>query len=165
MRAIYLILTVSITFHSLSAHARSSNKNIFRDCGIGALIFPKTGWAAVTSNIIWDLGTTASTTTTSSPDQCAGRDYSAAEFIYHNYAKIEEETAAGQGENIATVLNILGCKRSRHNNIIKSIRSSFSKSIKSDSYLKKDQLEKAEYYYNDLMQEVQSHHSTQCQTT
>ena len=47
-----------------------SGPNPFSDCGIGAALFPDTSWAAVTSNITWDIGTTALTSATMSPGTC-----------------------------------------------------------------------------------------------
>src|SRR5688572_5993856 len=44
-----------------ASKAPGAGPNPFSDCGIGAALFPKTGWAAVTSNVIWDIGTTALT--------------------------------------------------------------------------------------------------------
>ena len=37
----------------------TADKVVWRDWGIGGMIFSDTSWAAIISNIIWDLGTTA----------------------------------------------------------------------------------------------------------
>ncbi len=47
-----------------NSQAKTENNkklNLWVDCGIGAMIFDNTAWAAATSNIIWDLGITATT--------------------------------------------------------------------------------------------------------
>ncbi len=118
-----------VLFFILLATPALAAKNIWRDCGIGALIFPGTGWAAVTSNIIWDLGITGSTSTSSSESQCAGKSSSVAKFIYQNYALIEDETAVGAGQHLATMLNILGCQAPAHSSLLQAIRGDFNKNL------------------------------------
>lgn len=130
-------------------------KNAWRQCGIGAMLFPKTGWAAVTSNIIWDAGTTATTSSSSTESQCAGRASNAAKFIHQNYAVIEEETATGQGDHLVTVLNILDCNKSSHGRIIESVRSNFAQDINMGT-------QSDEAYFNNLMNVIEAGYSTQC---
>lgn len=139
-----------------------ATKNIWRDCGIGAAIFTRTGWAAVTSNIIWDLGLTGSFSTSSSESQCAGRSSSAARFIHQNYAVIEEETATGSGSHLVTMLNILGCDPTMHRQIIDAVRSDFSREIQGPSFDKKDQNRKAEGYFNNLSENVETRFMSFC---
>jgi hypothetical protein len=43
----------------------------YTDCGIGAALFKETDWAAISSNVIWDLGSTALTSATMSPETCS----------------------------------------------------------------------------------------------
>lgn len=133
-------------------------KNAWRQCGIGALIFPSTGWAAASSNIIWDFGITASTSSTSSESQCAGRASTAAKFIHQNYAILEEETAVGQGAHLVTVLNILDCSNKFHDKIINNVRSNFAHEVSAGT-------QTDEAYFNNLMNVIESDYSTQCQTT
>lgn len=131
-------------------------KNAWRQCGIGAAIFPRTGWAAVTSNIIWDFGITASTSSMSSESQCAGRASTAAKFIHQNFAMLEEETASGSGDHIVTVLNILDCNKKSHGNIINEVRSNFASELLEGSSTD-------EAYYNNLMNVIERNYATQCQ--
>ena len=133
-------------------------KNAWRQCGIGAAIFPRTGWAAVTSNIIWDFGLTATTSSSSSESQCAGRASNAARFIHQNYAVLEEETATGQGAHLVTVLNILDCRKSSHDKIINEVRSNFAQDMEAGAPT-------GEAYYNNLMNVIERNYPTQCQTT
>ncbi|MEQ1724255.1 MAG: DUF3015 family protein [Pseudobdellovibrio sp.] len=162
MKKILLLVSVICLMPTL---ALAKGKNLYRDCGIGALIFPNTGWAAVTSNIIWDWGTTASTTTSSSEDQCAGKDANAAKFLYQNYAVIEEETASGKGTHLETMLNILDCKNEAHPEIINSMRQNFTENVAKPEYAKQDQATKAENYYTALMTNVDEKFGTSCNTT
>ncbi|MFP5385952.1 MAG: DUF3015 family protein [Bacteriovoracia bacterium] len=149
-RLAFLTLVAFLSFPAFAA------KNAWRQCGIGAMIFPKTGWAAVTSNLIWDLGITATTSSSSSESQCAGRASTAAKFIHQNYAVLEEETATGAGDHLATVLNILNCKNGSHGEIINSVRSNFAQEIEAGT-------QSDEAYFNNLMNVIESSYSTQCQ--
>lgn len=144
-----------LTTLSLPAFAA---KNAWRQCGIGAMIFPRTGWAAVTSNIIWDAGTTATTSSSSSESQCSGRASTAAKFIHQNYAVLEEETATGKGAHLVTVLNILNCNKGTHGEIINSVRSNFAQDLEAGT-------PSDEAYFNNLMNVIESGHSTKCQAT
>lgn len=149
---------VLLAFVALLSTPAFAAKNAWRQCGLGAMIFPKTGWAAVTSNIIWDAGTTATTSSSSSESQCAGRASTAAKYIHQNYAVLEEETASGQGAHLVTVLNILDCKKASHDKIIETVRSQFAQDIESGA--KAD-----EAYYNNIMNVIERGYPTQCQTT
>lgn len=145
-------LLVLVSFPALAA------KNAWRQCGIGAAMFPRTGWAAVTSNVIWDLGLTATTSSSSSEGQCAGRASTAAKFIHQNYAMLEEETATGGGAHLVTVLNILDCKKTSHGNIIESVRNNFAHDVNAGK-------QTDEAYFNNLMNVVESNYQGQCSTT
>ena len=162
MNSIKLICILCFTIlFGQAAHA----KNIWRDCGIGALLFPKTGWAAVTSNIIWDLGTTASTSTSSSENQCAGKGASVARYIHHNYAAIELETAKGHGEYLVTMLSILECKPASRAHIIEGFRKNFGVILADPAYEQKSDSSKAEIYFNKFLQDIETNHSLSCQLT
>lgn len=152
---IKFLLVVSVSLVTIPAFAA---KNAWTQCGIGAAIFPKTGWAALTSNVVWDLGITGSSSSSSSESQCAGRASTAAKFIHQNYAVLEEETAAGRGDHLVTVLNILDCNKKSHGNIIKNIRSNFANDINEGT-------QTDEAYFNNLMNVIESSYSKQCQTT
>ena len=54
LKKLLLLPFAIVTMNSFAA-------NPYTDCGIGAALFPNTNWAAVTSNVIWDAGTTAVT--------------------------------------------------------------------------------------------------------
>ena len=132
----------------------SSARNIWRECGIGGMLFKKTGWAAITSNIIWDLGTTATSSNVSSDDLCEGPSASAAGFIYETYANLEEEVAVGEGKHLTTMLNMLGC--SNQDSIVSGLRSDLSSTMSSEAYSSKTRLEKAEGFYNATLANAQA---------
>lgn len=124
-----------------------SGPNPFTDCGIGAALFPTVGWAAVTSNVIWDIGTTALTSATASPQTCSGKRVAAAIFINDTYEKLAEETARGQGEHLNAVLNILGCDSARHAAAIEAARGAMGEAVATPGYATQRRLDKAADFY------------------
>src|SRR5258708_18836019 len=90
-----------------ASKAPGSGPNPYTDCGIGAALFSDTKWAAVTSNVIWDLGTTAVISATASPQTCQGKKVAPARFIDATYPSLPEEPPPGHGEHLTPVLNTL----------------------------------------------------------
>ncbi|SEQ53787.1 Protein of unknown function [Amphritea atlantica] len=128
----------------------------YTDCGIGAALFKDTHWAAVSSNIIWDLGTTAVTSATMSPETCNAKKMEAAQFILDSYESLVEETAKGQGENISAMLDIFGCQESQQASVIMSVRSDMAKLVSTESYTQESNVTKATAYYNSVSKAVNS---------
>ena len=124
-----------------------SGPNPFTDCGIGAALFPTVGWAAVTSNVIWDIGITALTSATASPQTCSGKRVAAAIFINDTYEKLAEETARGQGEHLHAVLKLLGCDASRHALVIGVARGAMGDVVAMPGYATQRRLDKAADFY------------------
>jgi hypothetical protein len=134
-----------------------SGPNPFRDCGIGAALFASTSWAAVSSNVIWDVGTTAVTSATASPETCSGESVQAAQFILDTYDNLVEETAKGRGEHLTAVINILGCGATMHKETIHAVRGDMARSVASPSYVNQSPVEKASDYYNAVSSAVATH--------
>ncbi|MBF0456254.1 MAG: DUF3015 family protein [Magnetococcales bacterium] len=128
--------------------------NPFTDCGIGAALFNNKDtqvlWAAVTSNVIWDLGTTAVTSATMSPETCSAKNVKTAQFILETYPKLAEETATGQGEHLTTVLNKFGCGATDHQQIISGLRDKMATQVSQPDYQKQSQIEKSTHYFRAL---------------
>jgi len=124
-----------------------SGPNPFSDCGIGAALFPSVDWAAVTSNVIWDVGTTAVTSATMSPETCSGKDMMAAKFILDTYDSLVEETAKGEGDHIASVLNIMECGSAQQSRAVIQIRSGVQGLVSDAGYSSLDATQKAEKMY------------------
>lgn len=128
--------------------APGSGPNPFTDCGIGAALFPNTHWAAVTSNALWDLGTTAVTSATASPQTCSGKKVAAALFIQESYERLAEETAQGHGEHLATVLNIMECRGEQQADAMLSTRDAMSSVVSQTAFGPLSRIEKAARFYN-----------------
>lgn len=139
-----------------------SGPNPFSECGIGAALFPNTAWAAVTSNVIWDVGTTAVTSATASPETCSGKKLEVAKFINETYDSLVVETAVGEGEHVTAMLEIFGCTRAAQPAIVSEIRSSLGQQVGSPEYLTQDHIEKASSYYQALTAVIQAGHAPSC---
>lgn len=131
--------------------AVGSGPNPFSDCGIGAALFKDNKTLAVTSNIIWDVGTTALTSATASPETCNGKTVTAAKFIIESFDNLSEETARGEGEHLTALLNIMEVNAARHNDVISAIRSEMANNIASAEFVNADKQAKSVEFYNALV--------------
>ncbi|SDH92678.1 DUF3015 family protein [Propionivibrio dicarboxylicus] len=125
-----------------------SGPNPFSDCGIGAALFKDVEWAAVTSNIIWDLGTTAVTSATVSPQTCSRRNIKAAMMVRDAYAQIVEDAARGQGEHLTATLGLFSCERAQQNEAAEAVRADVLDAVSSPDYREQQTLEKAGTLFN-----------------
>jgi len=124
--------------------------NPYTDCGIGAALFPEVNWAAVTSNVIWDLGVTALTSATLSPQTCQGKKIKAALFIRDTYTQLAEETSKGSGEHVTAALDMFQCGTAGRSEAIKQVRAEFGSAVNSPNYSTQTHLDKAGQLYNIL---------------
>ena len=147
--AVALLATIQFPAHAEGNNSKApgSGPNPFSDCGIGAALFSDTKWAAVTSNVIWDIGTTAVTSATASPETCNGKTVAAASFINDTYEKLAEETARGEGEHLATLLNIFECAAPQQGAVIQAARSEMAGEVAQPGYATQDRTDKAVRFY------------------
>lgn len=168
MKKYMVAFVASLTIAGISTTASAQNKvqgsgpSPYVECGVGAAIFKDTAWAAVTSNIIWDLGTTAVTSATMSPETCNPKKKAVAQYIIDTYNNVVEETAIGEGEYLHTMLNIYGCDQSVHNAILSDVRTNFGAKVADESYSGLDSVGKAESYYLSLTEVVDTKYSASC---
>ena len=142
--------------------AQGSGPQPFTECGIGAQLFPDTHWAAVTSNIIWDIGTTALISATASPETCNGRSAQAAKLIYDTYDNILEDTAKGDGEYVVALMQVYSCSADSQKALLNVVRTKFSETVSAEGYSEMSKLEKAEAYFNVIDVEVRSDFAASC---
>ncbi|MEK9727670.1 MAG: DUF3015 family protein [Candidatus Margulisiibacteriota bacterium] len=142
MKKILLIMLLTISIQSFA------KTNAWRDCGIGAIVFPDNGSLAAISNLIWDLGTTAVTSQISSEETCSGAKASTAKFIMETYPILEEETIRGNGEHVDSMLTMLNCNINSKSKLTESIRSSLADEMAKVAYVDLTRSEKAEAFYN-----------------
>lgn len=123
---------------------KKSDINPWQHCGIGAMIFSENEVAAVISNVIWDLGTTAVSSQASSQDNCEGKEVKTAQFIQDNYDQVLEETSQGSGEHLTTMLDMLEVNANQQPAVLKSVRSEMANKVAANQ-------SNPEAYYNVVM--------------
>lgn len=138
-----LAVAAAVSIPALAAGDSVSGPNPFSDCGIGAALFQDTAWAAVTSNVTWDLGTTAVTSATMSPNTCTKRNVKAAMFIRDSYAQIVEDAARGTGDHLAATLEMFDCGAAQQGAALNEVRNGVGGAVTAPGYGDQKHLEKA----------------------
>lgn len=142
-----LLVSLSLSAAANAAKAPGSGPNPFSDCGIGAALFPEQKVLAVTSNIIWDIGTTAVTSATASPETCSGKNVDAAAFILNSYDSLVEDAARGEGEHLTALMSILGVNQTAQAEVVATVRANMAEQIAADSYVVANKTEKSQMFY------------------
>ncbi|MBU2034272.1 MAG: DUF3015 family protein [Candidatus Omnitrophica bacterium] len=137
-----IIASVSITY----AEETKDLQGIFEECGIGALLFPSWPVGASVSNVIWDLGTTASTSGLTTPGACKGGKAKLASYIYQSYDSIEKDLAKGDGKYL-DMLVVLSENTGEKERFVQDLREKLRETVESSCYSCKDRLEKAKLMY------------------
>lgn len=141
--------------------AQGSGPNIYTECGIGAALFPNIGWAAVISNAIWDMGSTATTSAFSSPQVCQPKKVKAARLILETLPELEKDVASGEGKYLTALSETIGCDSSASNELNANIRQSYASVVSDENYGSKTRVERASDMYNT----VKAASSARCSTT
>jgi len=141
-----------------------ADTNPWKDCGIGAMIFPGTPVGAVISNIIWDLGTTAVISAGLSKNTCEGKGGKLAMFVGTTYANLEEETVQGDGQHVRAMLKLASCQSGAHDEILRSVRADYAQALREPAYQQKDAMARAEGYFNLVQAKVNGQFAAQCQS-
>lgn len=115
---------------------------IYVDCGLGGMVgsaFDESQktlskFVAISTNLTWDLGTTASTSYFSSEETCMNNKAHLAAFINQSYEKLEKEIANGEGEYFDALAS-LGKKDTDSMAEYKAqLRAQFASVVADDSY-------------------------------
>jgi Protein of unknown function (DUF3015) len=105
-------MAMAMAISSASAYGKDApgtGPNPYADCGIGGAIFSELKWAAATSNVIWDLGTTALSSATLSPGTCNGKKATAARLLNDSFEQVSEDLARGNGKHLNAALIAFEC--------------------------------------------------------
>lgn len=161
-KILVVMLILTVMFSNQFVGAADKKINPWRDCGIGAMLFPNDSFWSVISNITWDLGSTAVTSYLSSKDTCEGKTVAAAVFIDKTYAQIEQETAKGSGDHVTAMLDILGCESASQAAITTSLRNQLASLVQDPAYLNSTQTQKAQAYFGALDSTISTQFAQQC---
>lgn len=108
MMAAFCALPFSMTV-SAADNGRSIEQ-VYKECGIGAMIFGKSSpTLAFISNVTWDLGTTAAVSNSMSPDTCSGGKVRTAMLIKEAFPSVEKDLAAGNGAHLSALNTFMAC--------------------------------------------------------
>ncbi len=130
--------------------------DIYIDCGLGAVIAPRTPIVAAITNVTWDLGTTAVSSNISSPETCSGGQARMAAFVHDAYESLEVELAAGEGKYLDSLTALAGVEQEEKTAFVKDIRKQFAHSVAAADYTQQTLFTKAENLYNILHQEMEN---------
>ena len=145
------ILPAFVIFSLGSNNLNAANPYV--DCGIGAGLFPNTAWAAVTSNVIWDAGTTALISATASEETCSGGAVETAQLIHDKYELLETDILLGTGENFIALTSSMECDVSPA--LTASIQKDVQKVLSDENYSKNTRIEKSINFYEALQSNVE----------
>ena len=132
--------------------ATNDDINPWKHCGIGATIFDENGTAAAISNIIWDLGTTAVTSATISPETCESKEIEVAQFVDATYDQLAMETAMGEGEHLTAALGLMNCGAEAHQGVVSQLRGDLQEASATAGYADQAHADKAYGFYTSLNQ-------------
>ncbi|OIO69165.1 MAG: hypothetical protein AUJ56_07840 [Zetaproteobacteria bacterium CG1_02_49_23] len=136
--------------------------DIYVDCGLGAMIAPKTPVVAAVTNVTWDLGTTAMSSNYSSPESCKGGSAKTAAFINDSYAPIENELARGEGDYLTAMMTTAGCDEAAQPALSSAVRKDFADRVASTDYAHETGFQHAEGLYNILQNQINNNFSKVC---
>ena len=136
--------------------------DIYSQCGLGAMIAPKSEGVAAVTNVIWDSGTTAISSNISSPDTCQGGKAKTAAFIHESYGHIEKNLASGNGSHLDALLTLSGCRTEARPAITTALRSDFSKVVAKAGYSRQSRYEQASGLYNLLQHRITASFANSC---
>lgn len=146
----FIILAVALLL-PFAVHAeqkvQGSGPNPYTECGIGAAIFKDVSWAAATSNVIWDLGSTALTSAISSPEMCNPKKVQTARLVIETLPELEKDLAMGDGEYVVALAETMGCAAQK-DAIVADMRDSYAGVVSHVSYSNNEKADRAVNMYN-----------------
>lgn len=150
--AIASIAAAMIPFGSANADLGSKFKShesgrtieqIYKQCGLGGALFGNSSpILAIISNVTWDLGTTAATSDSMSPDMCQGGNVRAAVLINEAFPSVEKDLASGQGAHLSALQNVANCES------VASVRAQYGQYAQTSAYSAASQKQNAEALYS-----------------
>ncbi len=154
MKTITLVFAASLALAQTAAAREFAD--IYTDCGLGALIAPRTPAVAAVTNVTFDLGTTAIISNVSSPETCQGGQALAAAFINNAYEPLEADLARGQGEYLDSLAALAGVGEEGKASFTAGLRQDFAASVATVAYADQSRFQKAENLYNLVFRQPES---------
>ena len=149
-----LLLVLLIPSLSFAEGKLGTGPNPYTDCGIGAT-FDNTAGAS-SSNAIWDLGSTALTSATSSPEMCRDRKAESAKLILETLPELEKDVALGKGKYLLALTEVMGCDSVFQEKISSNLRTVYAEKVSDVAYGNKTDLQRATDMYNSVKITIES---------
>jgi len=125
---------------------------IYMQCGLGGIIgkaiAPDMGWVAISTNVTFDLGTTAVLSNATAPEMCKGTTAKVASLIHDSYIPLEQDLSQGQGEYLDALMAASECDAATSSKVVSSVREDFAAQVAAPGYASKTQFEKSETLFN-----------------
>lgn len=147
---------VMLPFTVSAKGVQGSGPSPYIECGIGGALFPDTHWAAITSNVIWDWGSTALSSALSSPEQCNPKKVKTAKLILETLPELEKDVAMGQGKYLTALMATAGCDAANQGKVTAKLRESYAAAVSGADYATKSPIDRATVFYNDTKQAMSS---------
>jgi hypothetical protein len=145
------VILIAALLVSIPAYAeqkvQGSGPNPYTECGIGAAIFKDVDWAAATSNVIWDLGSTALTSALSSPELCNPKKVKTAQLVIETLPELEKDVAMGNGDYVVALAETMGCA-SHTDAVIAEMREAYPDVVSNVTYSNSEKADRAVNMYN-----------------
>ena len=119
---------------------------MLQECGFGAMTFPDNGTNALISNLLFS-SPTAITSGTSSPGSCAGGEVAAAILIHNAYEHLETELAAGDGDYLSLLVDLVKSDEQTVKEFVSELRIEFAEYVSQPEFAEQGRSEKAEALY------------------
>ena len=156
MKKTFFVMLVVLLFPYVStvqAGPVGTGPNPYTDCGIGSTFDNKV--AASSSNVIWDAGSTALTSATSSPEMCKDRKTESAKIILETLPELEKDVALGEGKYLLALTEVMGCDTTFSNEINSKLRIAYAEKISDKEYGNKTTMLRATDMYNSVKQTIE----------
>ena len=150
--ALASLIAAVIPFSAANADLGSNFKNaetgrtieqIYKQCGIGGALFGNSSpILAIISNVTWDLGTTAATSDSMSPNTCQGGNVKAAVLIKEAFPSVEKDLASGQGAHLSALQSVANCDSAA------SVRAQYGQYAQTSAYRTATQDQNAQALFN-----------------
>jgi hypothetical protein len=143
-----LVVICATSLSVSTAHAARKFGQIYRECGLGAMIASDDPTMALVSNITTDLGTTAILSNATTPDTCKGAKVKTALFIHESYDALASDLSRGEGKYLTSLASLNGWSGDSQKAIAEQIRADFANVVASNGYSDKTRLEKSEALFD-----------------
>jgi len=148
--AVASILGVALISGNANAEKAFDFKKIYVGCGLGGMIGSAVDEEtpsqvlAISTNIFFDLGITASISYYSSDDTCYNNKAVTVAFINQSYEKLEKEIAMGKGKYFDALAALAVGQEGSSDEYQAKVRQQFSEVVADESYLQLSRVEKVE---------------------